>query len=61
MDFFEYNKHCQQTKGVFTMSKKDNGVMAQEMKLIHEMGNMKFSFKKLLKAIELTAYTCSNR
>ena len=43
------------------MSNKDSGVMAQEMKLIKEMGNMKFSFKKLLKAIELTAYTCSNK
>ena len=38
------------------MSNKDSGVMAQEMKLIKEMGNMKFSFKKLLKAIELDAY-----
>ena len=43
------------------MSKKDSSVMAQEMKLIKEMGTMKFSFRKLLKAIELTAYTCSNK
>ena len=31
-------------------------VMAQEKKLIKELGSMKFSFKKLLKAIELDAY-----
>ena len=35
---------------------EESSVMAQEMKLIKEMGNMKFSFKKLLKAIELNAY-----
>lgn len=35
---------------------EEDVVMAQEKKLIKELGNMKFSFKKLLKAIELDAY-----
>lgn len=39
------------------MSKfEEDVVMAQEKKLIKELGTMKFSFKKLLKAIELDAY-----
>ena len=39
------------------MSKfEEDVVMAREKKLMQELGNMKFSFKKLLKAIELDAY-----
>ena len=34
---------------------EEDVVMAQEKKLIREMGHMKFSFRKLLKAIELDA------
>ena len=37
------------------MTQYDNSAMTQEKKLIKELGNMKFSFKKLLKAIELDA------
>ncbi len=40
-----------------TVSKfEEDAVMAQERKLIKELGTMKFSFRKLLKAIELDAY-----
>ena len=35
---------------------EEDVVMAREKKLIKELGSMKFSFKKLLKAIELDAY-----
>ena len=35
---------------------EEDVVMAQEKKLIKEMGSMRFSFKKLLKAIELDAF-----
>ncbi len=39
------------------MSKYEEDVVtAQEKKLLKELGNMKFSFRKLLKAIELDAY-----
>ena len=41
------------------MTQYDTTAMTQEKKLIKELGNMKFSFKKLLKVIELDALISS--
>ena len=52
---FVYNNNCKQTKGVFKMV-VNKTVATRENQLIKEIGEMKkFTFKKLLKVIELDA------
>lgn len=51
----EYNNNCNQTKGVFTMV-VSKAVAKRENQLLKEIGDSKkFTFKKLLKVIELDA------
>ena len=52
---YEYNEGVNKRKELYEMERYNKDVAEMEQKLIKEMSGMKFSFRKLLKAIELDA------